>query len=68
MFWPDAAKSSARPPAARPSVNRPPDSWSSVAASLASNTKLRVGATRMSVSNPMREVAAAAAANTVISS
>ena len=60
-----ASKSSLREPTPRPSTSRPPESWSTLAASLASNTGLRVGPSRMLVTSPTRSVTAAAAAKVI---
>ena len=60
-----AMKSSARPPTPKPSVRRPPESASTLAACLASIAPLRNGASRTLVISRTREVTAEAAANVV---
>ncbi len=56
---PMASNSSFSQPTPIPSSRRPPESWSSVAVSLASTTGLRWGRTRMPVASRMALVAAA---------
>ena len=65
---PVTVKSSGRVPTPMPSTNRPPETWSSVAACFASITGSRVAASRMSVMRPIRSVAPAAAASVTSSS
>jgi hypothetical protein len=63
---PIASKSSARPPTPSPSVSRPPDIASRLAAAFASHTGGYSGVSRIPLIRPIRDVAPAATASEVM--